>query len=228
MKAALLPSTTGRSSLSTGRCRSPSAGRRARQDRRRRRLRDRPPRHRRSDGARWRRAPARPRPRERGLGGGRRRRRLDGGAGDAVIVYPPYSCGLCVGVPRGRRHALRASRVHRALRRRWLCGVRPRRERSLVPLPPGVEPVDVAPHADAGLTAYHAVRRLAPLLLPGRPSRHRHRRRRAHRASARARARLERRAWRSTPTSAGVGWRAELGADEVLEGGRRRRGARGD
>jgi NAD+-dependent secondary alcohol dehydrogenase Adh1 len=40
-------------------------------------------------------------------------------------------------------------------------------ERSLVRLPPGVEPVDVAPHADAGLTAYHAVRRLAPLMLPG-------------------------------------------------------------
>ena len=40
-------------------------------------------------------------------------------------------------------------------------------ERSLVPLPAGVEPVDVAPHADAGLTAYHAVRRLAHLAVPG-------------------------------------------------------------
>jgi NAD+-dependent secondary alcohol dehydrogenase Adh1 len=34
-------------------------------------------------------------------------------------------------------------------------------------LPAGVEPVDVAPHADAGLTAYHAVRRLAHLAVPG-------------------------------------------------------------
>jgi NAD+-dependent secondary alcohol dehydrogenase Adh1 len=40
-------------------------------------------------------------------------------------------------------------------------------ERSLLRLPDGVEPVDVAPHADAGLTAYHAVRRLAPLAVPG-------------------------------------------------------------
>jgi NAD+-dependent secondary alcohol dehydrogenase Adh1 len=40
-------------------------------------------------------------------------------------------------------------------------------ERSLIPLPAGVEPVDVAPHADAGLTAYHAVRRLAHLAVPG-------------------------------------------------------------
>src|SRR5262249_39744223 len=40
-------------------------------------------------------------------------------------------------------------------------------ERSLLALPPGVEPAAVAPHADAGLTAYHAVRRLAHLLTPG-------------------------------------------------------------
>jgi NAD+-dependent secondary alcohol dehydrogenase Adh1 len=40
-------------------------------------------------------------------------------------------------------------------------------ERSLVALPEGVEPAAVAPHADAGLTAYHAVRRLAHLATPG-------------------------------------------------------------
>jgi NAD+-dependent secondary alcohol dehydrogenase Adh1 len=40
-------------------------------------------------------------------------------------------------------------------------------ERSVVKLPAGVDPAEVAPHADAGLTAYHAVRRLTPLLLPG-------------------------------------------------------------
>src|SRR5262249_4477793 len=40
-------------------------------------------------------------------------------------------------------------------------------ERSLIRLPAGVEHAAVAPHADAGLTAYHAVKRLAPRLLPG-------------------------------------------------------------
>ena len=40
-------------------------------------------------------------------------------------------------------------------------------ERSLVRLPDGVDPADVAPHADAGITAYHAVKRLAPRLTPG-------------------------------------------------------------
>ena len=47
-------------------------------------------------------------------------------------------------------------------------------ERSLVKLPPGVEPAAVAPHADAGLTAYHAVRTARALCsAPGRqpPSR---------------------------------------------------------
>src|SRR5262249_56503819 len=40
-------------------------------------------------------------------------------------------------------------------------------ERSLVPLPPGVEPASVAPHADAGITAYHAAKKLLPRLVPG-------------------------------------------------------------
>jgi NAD+-dependent secondary alcohol dehydrogenase Adh1 len=40
-------------------------------------------------------------------------------------------------------------------------------ERSIVPLPDGVEPAEVAPHADAGITAYHAVKRLVPRLQPG-------------------------------------------------------------
>jgi NAD+-dependent secondary alcohol dehydrogenase Adh1 len=40
-------------------------------------------------------------------------------------------------------------------------------ERNLVKLPEGVDPVRSAPHADAGITAYHAVKRVAPLALPG-------------------------------------------------------------
>jgi NAD+-dependent secondary alcohol dehydrogenase Adh1 len=43
-------------------------------------------------------------------------------------------------------------------------------ERSLLELPEGIEPAEVAPHADAGLTAYHAVRRLAHCAVPGTTS----------------------------------------------------------
>ena len=40
-------------------------------------------------------------------------------------------------------------------------------ERSLLRLPEGVEPTEVAPHADAGITAYHAVKKQVPRLDAG-------------------------------------------------------------
>ena len=87
--------------------------------------------------------------------------------GDAVLVYPPFSCGLCVACRRGNdmhcvRHRFTGLSVDGGFADYVLVS-----ERSLVPLPAGVEPVDVAPHADAGVTAYHAVRRLAHLAHPG-------------------------------------------------------------
>jgi NAD+-dependent secondary alcohol dehydrogenase Adh1 len=87
--------------------------------------------------------------------------------GDAVLVYPPYSCGLCVACRRGNdmhcaRHAFTGLSLDGGFAEHVLVS-----ERSLLKLPTGIEPADVAPHADAGLTAYHAVRRLAHLALPG-------------------------------------------------------------
>jgi NAD+-dependent secondary alcohol dehydrogenase Adh1 len=88
-------------------------------------------------------------------------------AGDAVLVYPPYSCGLCLACRRGddlhcARHQFTGLTVDGGFADYVLVA-----ERSLLPLPAGVAPADVAPHADAGLTAYHAVRRLAHLAVPG-------------------------------------------------------------
>ena len=88
-------------------------------------------------------------------------------AGDAVMVYPPYSCGLCLACRRGHdmhceRHQFYGLTVDGGFAERLVVA-----ERSLVKLPDGVDPVAVAPHADAGLTAYHAVRRIADRLLPG-------------------------------------------------------------
>ncbi len=40
-------------------------------------------------------------------------------------------------------------------------------ERVIVKLPRSIAPKDVAPHADAGLTAYHAIKKAARHLLPG-------------------------------------------------------------
>jgi NAD+-dependent secondary alcohol dehydrogenase Adh1 len=87
--------------------------------------------------------------------------------GDAVLVYPPYSCGLCVACRRGNdmhcaRHEFTGLSVDGGFAEYVLVS-----ERSLLKLPDGIQPAEVAPHADAGLTAYHAVRRLAHLAVPG-------------------------------------------------------------
>jgi NAD+-dependent secondary alcohol dehydrogenase Adh1 len=87
--------------------------------------------------------------------------------GDAVLVYPPYSCGLCVPCRRGNdmhcdRHEFTGLSVDGGFADYVLVS-----ERSLLRLPAGVEPAAVAPHSDAGLTAYHAVKRLAHLATPG-------------------------------------------------------------
>jgi NAD+-dependent secondary alcohol dehydrogenase Adh1 len=87
--------------------------------------------------------------------------------GDAVLVYPPHSCGLCVPCRRGNdmhceRHQFTGLTVDGGFADFVLVP-----ERSLIRLPEGVEPAAVAPHADAGLTAYHAVRRLRHLAVPG-------------------------------------------------------------
>ena len=86
--------------------------------------------------------------------------------GDAVLVYPPYSCGLCVACRRGKdmhceRHQFTGLTCDGGFADYVLVD-----ERSLIPLPPGVEPVEVAPHSDAGITAYHAVKALVPRLAP--------------------------------------------------------------
>jgi NAD+-dependent secondary alcohol dehydrogenase Adh1 len=87
--------------------------------------------------------------------------------GDAVLVHPAWSCGLCVPCRRGLdmhcdRHQFTGLTRDGGFAEYVLVD-----ERSLLRLPPGVEPADVAPHADAGLTAYHAVKKLLPRLEPG-------------------------------------------------------------
>jgi NAD+-dependent secondary alcohol dehydrogenase Adh1 len=90
--------------------------------------------------------------------------------GDPVLLYPAYSCGLCVSCRRGfdmdcGRHEFTGLTRDGGFAEYVLVD-----ERSLVPLPPGVEPAAVAPHSDAGITAYHAVKKLLPRLVPGSTS----------------------------------------------------------
>lgn len=87
--------------------------------------------------------------------------------GDAVILYPPFSCGLCVPCRRGNdmhceRHEFTGLSVDGGFAEVVVV-----RERSVIKLPAGLSPEAVAPHADAGLTAYHAVRKVVDLMRPG-------------------------------------------------------------
>ena len=87
--------------------------------------------------------------------------------GDPVLIYPPHSCGVCVNCRRGRdmhcdHHEFTGLTVDGGFTEFLVVG-----EREIMPLPPGVEPIDVAPHSDAGITAYHALKKVIPLMLPG-------------------------------------------------------------
>jgi NAD+-dependent secondary alcohol dehydrogenase Adh1 len=90
--------------------------------------------------------------------------------GDAVLVYPAYSCGLCVNCRRALdMHCVR-HQFFGLTRDGGFADYVLVDERSLIPLPAGVEPAEVAPHSDAGITAYHAVKRLLGNLTPGTTS----------------------------------------------------------
>ena len=87
--------------------------------------------------------------------------------GDPVLVCPPHTCGLCVACRRGRdmmceQHEFTGLTMDGGFAEYVVVS-----ERSIVPLPAGLDPADVAPYSDAGITAYHAVKRLAHLVVPG-------------------------------------------------------------
>jgi NAD+-dependent secondary alcohol dehydrogenase Adh1 len=89
--------------------------------------------------------------------------------GDAVIVHPLITCGLCASCREGDdMHCAHGAFPGIDTDGGWAELLRTS-ARSVVKLPDGVEPADVAAHADAGLTAYHAVKKavLRGMLLPG-------------------------------------------------------------
>jgi NAD+-dependent secondary alcohol dehydrogenase Adh1 len=90
--------------------------------------------------------------------------------GAAVILYPAYSCGLCVPCRRGLDMHCERHQFTGLTRDGGFADYVLVDERSLIALPASVEPAAVAPHADAGITAYHAVKKLLPRLVPGTTS----------------------------------------------------------
>jgi NAD+-dependent secondary alcohol dehydrogenase Adh1 len=87
--------------------------------------------------------------------------------GDAVILHPLVTCGLCRACRSGEdSHCENATfpglNVDGGMAELLLSNAR-----AVVKLASNLQPADVAALADAGLTAYHAVRKAQPLLTPG-------------------------------------------------------------
>ncbi len=87
--------------------------------------------------------------------------------GDTVILHPTPTCGLCRACRAGddmhcSNNAFPGIDCDGGMAEYLLTSAR-----ACIKLDPGTRPEDVAALADAGITAYHAVRKAAPLLYPG-------------------------------------------------------------
>ncbi len=88
--------------------------------------------------------------------------------GDTVILHPAPSCGLCRACRAGNdMHCAAASFPGLANRDGGMAEYLLTSARACVKLDRQTRPQDVAALADAGITAYHAVRKAIPLLYPG-------------------------------------------------------------
>jgi NAD+-dependent secondary alcohol dehydrogenase Adh1 len=87
--------------------------------------------------------------------------------GDTVILHPLASCGLCHACRAGDDMHCENSAFPGLSRDGGMAEYLLTSARSCIKLNPSTRPQDVAALADAGITAYHAVRKAIPLLYPG-------------------------------------------------------------
>src|ERR671926_59830 len=88
--------------------------------------------------------------------------------GDTVILHPQPSCGLCLACRAGNdMHCENAFFPGLSNNDGGMAEYLRTTARACVKLDPDTNPADVAALADAGITAYHAVRKAVPRLWPG-------------------------------------------------------------
>ncbi len=87
--------------------------------------------------------------------------------GDTVILHPTPTCGLCRACRAGQDMHCTASTFPGLSTDGGMAEYLLTSARACVQLDPRTRPEDVAALADAGITAYHAVRKAIPLLYPG-------------------------------------------------------------
>jgi NAD+-dependent secondary alcohol dehydrogenase Adh1 len=87
--------------------------------------------------------------------------------GDTVILHPAPTCGLCRACRAGQDMHCEDSSFPGIDSDGGMAEYLLTSARACVKLDPSTKPEDVAALADAGITAYHAVRKALPLLYPG-------------------------------------------------------------
>ncbi len=87
--------------------------------------------------------------------------------GDTVILHPTPTCGLCRACRAGQDMHCSNSSFPGLSHDGGMAELLLTSARACVLLDPSTQPKDVAALADAGITAYHAVRKAVPLLYPG-------------------------------------------------------------
>jgi len=87
--------------------------------------------------------------------------------GDTVILHPTPTCGLCHACRAGDDMHCENSTFPGLSTDGGMAEYLKTSARACVKLDPTTKPKDVAALADAGITAYHAVRKALPLLYPG-------------------------------------------------------------
>jgi NAD+-dependent secondary alcohol dehydrogenase Adh1 len=87
--------------------------------------------------------------------------------GDTVILHPTPTCGLCRACRAGQDMHCENSSFPGLSTDGGMAELLLTSARACVKLDPATRPQDVAALADAGITAYHAVRKAVPLLYPG-------------------------------------------------------------
>ncbi len=87
--------------------------------------------------------------------------------GDKVILHPLITCGLCRACRDGDDVHCDLSSFPGLFAPGGFAEYLKTGARSVIKIDDSLEPTDVAPLADAGLTAYHAIKKALPLLYPG-------------------------------------------------------------
>jgi len=87
--------------------------------------------------------------------------------GDPVICHPVQTCGICRPCRLEETMYCENQEFNGLTTDGGFAEYLHTNERAVIPLPEGVDPADIAPHADAGITAYHAVKKAVDELNPG-------------------------------------------------------------